>query len=1008
MNWQKYAIPFTGGLDTKTDENILLPTQLADLKNGQFTKHGLIQMRPGHSATGNVAVPGTAINGTTNTQLFGDKVGVFTRGDELCLATDERVYSHDSNLNKWIMRSRYYPITHTLEEVANVNANQAHVGVATTDSIRVVVWEDSRGGIRYSVYSAATGAAYTQDIVLASSNVSRPYAVPLGNNVMITYADHSTDAIKGLLIYGSNTVANLGGTPISLVGDLESTRLYTVTTDDSYMYFIYESDASVVAAGVAAAAVNALGTTSWKVNVSADTPTTLDIRYQVGFLGMIWYGGTDVSTTTTNASTGTTTAVVDVTVANVESVAMGARYGLAQWSYAYTVSGASNDLNIVYVTRPDFGSAFAIRHSYLVSSGFEIGSRGGFILGHESRSGLQNAYYLYTDEGYLFGQLHYQTAIDQPSVYYPAKVWNNTEVAVGFNRKLEVDDTTSGIFTHTGVSIVTLDHTPKLSFADVDGTSYLSGSMLWAFDGQGCAEANLLMFPDMNTADLVVSNGTGSLDVSSQYSYRVYYVIHRPNGERVRSAAITRSATTGASDDTITLTIPTLAFTRWHKDHITTCDEDKVDVSIEVYRTIGNDTSGLFYRCSGDDPATVSGANRYIYNDTTANTVSFQDDMADDTLTTKEVDYLSVGEIEHIPPPGPTVIRAIGPRLYLAGGAIKTHQIWYSKLRFPGEPAEFSDILVIDDLPSYNGPVTEISHVNQALCVFKERGIVAVSGDGYDNTGSSGGYLSQLVTADLGCAGASVVVPTGIMFASSDNKGIYHLDQSFDQQYIGAPVEAYNSQTFANALVIPGTNQVLFLAESGSSVVYDYLFQQWSTWTNLGTSAAVWQSTYAVLSSADKVLYRDTSTYQDDNTAYAFQFRTGAIRVDDNLQSYARIRLFEVLGNYISAHKLRVNVYYDRELTPYETFLWDPSTVIDTSDVWGAGATWGSGSYWGGSRNGRTYQFVHRLKRQKFSTLRFEFIATSNTTGAAFELSELTCQIGVKQGLQKHAATRKY
>jgi hypothetical protein len=301
--------------------------------------------------------------------------------------------------------------------------------------------------------------------------------------------------------------------------------------------------------------------------------------------------------------------------------------------------------------------------------------------------------------------------------------------------------------------------------------------------------------------------------------------------------------------------------------------------------------------------------------------------------------------------------------------------------------------------------------MNETAVVFRESGINVVLGSGVDNTGQSGGFETQNVTADLGCTGTAVVYPDGILFHST--KGIYSLGQDFGLQYIGAPVERYNEQTFTGAVVIPGTNEVLFVtSDEGNrvrTVMFDYFFKQWSTWTIRADDLVVWKDTIAFLRSYDsKVLYRDPDIYLDDGSPYDLKLRTGPIRMAETVQGFARLRRFQVLGTYVSPHKLNVGIFYNRETVPYEQFQWDPSTVV-TTETWGDDPTWGAGSVWGGSINGNTYQFEHRPKRQKFATIRFEFSMTPGTSpGAGYELTELGLDLALKTGLQKFGATRKY
>ncbi len=1021
------SVPFVGGVETKTDEKTVLPGKLVLLENGEFTKHGTVRKRPGSVALTDVPVDGTKILNETSTALLGTKRGLVTRGDELLLATTDRMYAADSATSRWQLRSVYHPNVTTTTEVAFVPAAQTYPSIATSGVLQVVTWADSRGGVRYSVYNRTTGAAYVQDSVLASSNATLPVAVPLGSTIVVAYVDTANDAIKGKIIKGTDILASIADAVITLVDDLEASELYAVTSDDTYMYLAYKSDGSIVSTGVALAKINAAGTTIFKVSVGTTIPTCIDVAYSVAEAkaNVCWYDGTSVFSREYTASSGAPVAAATTveTVANVVKVATGSSYTgslTTGFSYAYEVSAATADLHTVTVENELTGT-FTVQHAHLISSGFQINQRCHFILGHDSRTGLQNSYYLYNDLGILWGQLLYQTAADRGALTTLSRVWlrddTDFETALGFKRALDAEGT-NAVFSHQGIKHAVIDSASKVNHAEAGNTAYISGSMLWAYDGAGLAEANLLMYPDVigGTATgtmFAESNSSGTLTAVNQYSYRVYYVVHRANGERVRSAALTASFTLTGANDTLTLTIPTLAHTRYRDDYSATYlpEERHGDVVIEVYRTIGNDTTGLYYKVSGNDPAVVTGNNRFVYNDPTATTVEFIDWLPDTgatAITQYEVDYLSRGEIEHISTPGPALVAAVGDRLFVAGGGVPANTIRYSKLRFVGEPAEFSDLLVIDDVPEVGGDITALSYINESLVAFKEHGVVTILGPGADNTGSSGGFTSQAVTSDLGCTGTTAVMPQGVMFHSP--KGVHLLDQSFAISYIGSPVELYNSQTYTSALVIPGTNQVVFYTTDSRTIMYDYVFGQWSTWTgNAATDAVVWNDTVAWLRSADSlVLYRSSTVYTDGGASVVLKMRTAPVRLKDELQNFAKMRRFAVLGTYASPHRLRVGLYYDRDEAPFEEFIWDPSSVIDTS-TWGSDATWGSGALWGGIANPRDYQFEHRPKRSKFATIRFEFTEIpGNPVGAGFELTEVALECGIKPGLQRHAAARKY
>lgn len=78
----------------------------------------------------------------------------------------------------------------------------------------------------------------------------------------------------------------------------------------------------------------------------------------------------------------------------------------------------------------------------------------------------------------------------------------------------------------------------------------------------------------------------------------------------------------------------------------------------------------------------------------------------------------------------------------------------------------------------------------------------------------------------------ATLYPDGIMFKSA--KGYFRLgrDLSFNaaDNYIGAPVEAFNNLSCLKAVLRNDLNQTRFVLSDNTTVlVYDYFFKQWST-----------------------------------------------------------------------------------------------------------------------------------------------------------------------------------
>jgi hypothetical protein len=282
-----------------------------------------------------------------------------------------------------------------------------------------------------------------------------------------------------------------------------------------------------------------------------------------------------------------------------------------------------------------------------------------------------------------------------------------------------------------------------------------------------------------------------------------------------------------------------------------------------------------------------------------------------------------------------------GDRIYLAGGEHDTGVISPSLVHFPGEAVLFSDSLRFS-VEEEGGEIRALGAIDGVLVVFKERSVYAVTGEGPDDTGAGGAFNVQRVTTDVGCTdpGSVVETPEGLMFQSA--KGLYIIDRSFDTSYIGWPVEIFNEQCIVSAEVIPNTNLVVFLTDSGQSLAYDYFFKKWSTWTgHAGVDAIVIGDDYHYLRSDGEVYTRNEDAHLDAGTWYAMRLRTAPIRLD-SVQDYLRVRRVNILGESLSSHRLQMKVFNNRDPFPFETRIFEPDNVIDIT-LWGDADS----LYWG-------------------------------------------------------------
>lgn len=1022
LKYEPIHIPFVGGLDTKSDPKTLQPGKLLRLENGEFTRRGSVRSRPGH--TGVNIEPLTAPTQGDYTlgdgDYWGTPAGIGAFNKQLALLTDRAAYVYTPRHNAWAYTSAYNPITHTLESFASGNVEQLRGEVATSNGVTVYAWEEPGPTVRFAAVDATTGAYLGGNSKV--TGYSKPRCFAIGNTLMVTFVDEANDTIRAWKITSDDVATSAAADDYELIADLNTSgnRYTTVEVNEQFAVVFYDSDDAVVT-GMRLAQIGPdglIGVTGAFTDSDDDPLSNLAAAYatQNGLLYLCYaITGPEVKQAVVAVSDFTPIAANSETPGDdVFQVAIGVADVVSsdgselETSVVWTEDpGGDNDLQLtVFWRRSTIGTenTVTVRHAYLASESFYDGSNVYYLLGHESRSGLQHSYYLYNWRGELIGTVCPREADSQPAavaLYLPcvrAAADGKYQCAVVFRRALDARNDDIPVFEHSSLKHCIFDPTATPHTEQLGKGMYATGSMLWHFDGRTMQESGFLMFPDMLDADITEPATTGFATTDDVLSYRVYYCKRMRSGEVFRSAALTINRTVVDADTELQLVIPTLSFTA------------ESGVWVEVYRTQAN-RPGIFYLCSGQDPSVVTGDNCWLNNDLTADSLTFADAMTDAVLETKPTDYLTPGEAPNFPPPGPSFLKAIGNRLFAVGGAIEFNQIWFSKPYIDGLPVEFSVALITDDTADPGGQLVGIGHLDEIPVFFKEGSIFTLDGDGLDQFAVGNGYRASVLSTDLGVVNPGTIVSTPMGVAFFSNKGFYSLSRDGALTYLGADVEAFNSLNFVAGSLIPDTTQVVWIADDGKALMFDYQFGQWGTWTNYeGKSCTIWDNDqFAYLRTDNQVFIRDTSLYTDAGNSYVVAIRTAPIRPFPPATLFYKMNRYQVLGQYRSLHYLRVKLYYNRELAPFETIDWDPSEVIDLT-LWGDG-TWGVGT-WGGDTNAENpddYHFERRPQRMKAQTISFEFEGIhSGTPGAAFELSELLVSCApYPTGLSRLSARRK-
>jgi hypothetical protein len=339
--------------------------------------------------------------------------------------------------------------------------------------------------------------------------------------------------------------------------------------------------------------------------------------------------------------------------------------------------------------------------------------------------------------------------------------------------------------------------------------------------------------------------------------------------------------------------------------------------------------------------------------------------------------------------------------------------LWFSKEVIEATPVEMSDLLTIFIAPTTSaqgntGPVTAASSMDDKLILFKENAIYYINGIGPDNTGANSQYSDAIfITSTIGCINQQSIVfmPSGLMFQS--DKGIWLLGRDLSTNYIGAPVEAFTQNAVVQSAVnVPGTNQVLFTLNTGVTLMYDYYYQQWGTFTNVpAISSTLYQGLHTYINSLGKVFQETPGTYLDGSSPVLMSFTTSWFNLA-GLQGYQRAYFFYLLGTYITPHKLQIQIAYDYNQSPPQTTMISPDNY---SGAWGSDQLWGSSSPWGGAPTLEQWRvFFQQGKCEAFQiTINEVYDGTFGVpAGAGLTISGLDLIIGQKSGYPRIPSSR--
>jgi len=982
MALQKIMVPvdMTGGLDTKTDEK--LTTKLTTLENGVFDTLGVISKRNGYDKLTQDVI-GSATDLSSGEALISFE-------DELLLVSSKKLYSYAPNETGWVDKGSYVGFAATSSTLVRDSNEQTLPDIAISNSIAVVAFEDDSGGVRATVTDLDSGVIFQYNTLISASG-SYPRCEVINGKYFVFYDDGSNTLKARILNQTDRTTFDAA---VTIATDLNGTAYYEVKpitlNVGSFGIIAYSDDSNTIKVKYldnAGAVIGLSEGVAEPVTISEQAETCLDLIVDEtnDLFYIAWHNtsnGLRVTSLTSALTTNLAITTIDNTTSPVVNTVTMVENTDGNIEFYYEINAAQTYNRIVKKntltlpstvgTKADFkrGCGLATK-AWLFDSVTYVG-----IL-HDST--FQATSFVANSSGLLISKIFPGTgggvnaknmvpsvAEDDSGIFYWASV-----------TKTKLTSDAAGVFAKKGISQLKMNmNTITVRTAELGGVLHTSGGFIQMYNGEGIVEHGFHLYPENQSAAAATSGGSM---VDGTYLYKIIYQWTDYKGQvHFSGQSIATSATVsgGGGSGKVTLTIPTLRVTA------------KSNVIVEAYRTVDTGST-IYYRVGTVD------------NDTTADTVAIVDTLADASITSLQILYTVGGIVSNIAPPAGEVIATYKNRImWVSKEDEKT--IFFSKEKSPGVPVEFNDTFT--KVVSKANAIVRMAELDDKLIIWEANKIFAMTGSGPENTGLNNTFSPvELIASDVGISDADslVLTPSGYMFMTS--KGIYLLDRSLKTSYIGAPVEDHNSKDIKAAVLIQKNNQVRFITNDDLTLVYDYFFQQWSTFTNhAGNGATSWLGDFVYLRTDGQVYKETTGEYLDDLTKIVMKIVTAWIKVN-GVSGFQRVYRGNIDGDFKSDHNLIIKAGYDYQAyfnDQYEFDFEDANSV----QTFGDATPYGEGVY-GGTSTG-VYQFRFHQKKQKCQAIRYSFEdqPSQSGIGQSYSLASLQLLVGVKPTLNKMKA----
>ena len=999
---QTAAVPLFGGLDLKTDAKFVAPGKLLTAENVRWASNAQASKRYGQTA-----LPANLDAGVT--------LGTYL--SELLAFDGAQLQSYAQAQQAWVakgaMSNTQVAVTPSIRSAGSVS------GIASvfTATAELYAWEDSRGGVWYTVRDAESGTFLVAPTQVDATGQA-PAAFKVGQWVLLAYG--SGFSVKVARFYADSLQTGVVGTQVISTDYAGGSIAACTRWDNEFAVVAWNLKSAVGSVGLrsirATGFAGATATTVLEPGATFGLNLAPRLVNESGFFYTFMLSATDRVDTAyfqtfffDDLSTGS--AVASHPVPNGRSIGAAmvvdpvdnVHYrvyadadvgGFMPRLEVLTITGNVGVLTIAPETTL-YGLELAAAPTFILGDPVEGGHFAPMTPYAVAVSGAENAdgsasqqasFYLLKDTVIAKRFLGGQAAVGGNVLPSLSSANGQLSVALAQQVALRVD-AGGTVYAQTGLAVVdfSFPNPSPCQILTLGTSATVTCGNTYAYDGAVLVESGFWEFPDGIQKTAI---GSGGALGAGLYTYQITYEWVDSAGNSHYSAPSYPVQVTTVANGSVELVIPYTALTL------------RRDATVNIYRGLVDQIGPLYFVAS--TPNLTDGTETWTYTDTASDT-----SISGQRLLYAPPD--GSGELENDPPPPFKFLVATKTRLF-GVAEDDAFALWYSKPLLPGRPAEWSTSQVIR-VETDGGPVTGLGALDAQCVLFKGSRVYYLPGDGPDAAGKPFNAFPQaltLISTTSGCSNSRSILNTheGVFFQSA--VGLQVLTRSLQTELtFGILVQPLvQSLDLTAALSVPSQNQFRWVSSDGTALVYDYVMQRWSTYTNYDAVAYVmWNGAPIRLRTTGDLFYEDTSLYTDNLRAVQMVIETAWLKPGVLAQGYAAVWYAEILGEYVDTHKLQVQVAYDYLPVPAQTVVWDPTT---NNITYGTDTPYGNSAFYGSNTRVYTAQYQVRvaLSRQTCQSVKFR-ISDVSQLGASCNLNELTLQLGVIGGINRLPTTQQ-